>query len=96
MFSRSPPLAWSWTTKSPKVRNSTASNKKRSEHPNEFLEGTNRTCSQAIKPSHCYRPQTGREHLTHRGLIPRVNSHSLVEVAYMLYRIYWTIAHGEC
>ena len=32
----------------------------------------------------------------HIRVVLRVNSHSLVKVAYMLYRVHSNIAHGEC
>ena len=76
--------------------NPTASNKVRSECPGELLKRINRTYSQAIKPHHCHMPQIGWEYLAHQGLIFGVQIHSLVEVAYMLYRVCSTIVHGEC
>ena len=43
-----------------------------------------------------YKPQTRWEHLAHQILILGVNNHSLLEVAYFLYRVRSTIVHGEC
>ena len=61
----------------------------------KFLEGIYKTCSQTIKLSHCDRPQTRWEHLAHQGLILGVDSHSLVEVTYVLHRVCSIIIDGE-
>ena len=61
----------------------------------EPLKGSYGTCPQAIKPSHRHGSQTGWKYLTHQGLVLGMNDHSLVEMAYMLHRVYSTIVNGE-
>ena len=61
----------------------------------EHLKGVYGTSPQAIKPSHCHESQTGRENLTHQGLILGIDGYSLVEMAHMLHRIRSTIVDGE-
>ena len=68
----------------------------RSKSLSGFLKGIDGTCSQAIKPSHCHKTQTGWEYLAHQGLILGVHNHSLIEVANMFHKVYSTIIHGEC
>jgi len=48
---------------------------------------TYRTLFQLIEPSHGNRPKARRKHFAQEGLIPRVNGHSLVEVAHMLHKV---------
>ena len=70
-------------------------NKMRSKHLSEFFKGINGTCTQTVKPLHRHQPQARWEYLAHQGLVLGVHSHSLIEVANMLHRIYSTIIHGE-
>ena len=77
-------------------RNPATSDKTSSKRPSKLLKGINGAFLQAIKPPHCHKPQIGWEHLTHQGFILGVNSHPLVEVAYMLHRVCSTIIHCKC
>ena len=61
----------------------------------ELLEGIYGICPQAIEPSHCPGSQTRWENLAHEGLILRMDSHSLIEVAHMFYKVHSTIVNGE-
>ena len=62
----------------------------------KFLEGIYWTCPQAVKPSQHYGSQTGCEHFAHQGFVLGIDSHSLIEMAHMLHRVYSPIVDGEC
>ena len=62
----------------------------------ELLKGVFGIGPQTIEPSHRHRSQTGGEYFAHQSLILRVDSHPLVELAHMFYRIRSTIVNGEC
>ena len=95
MFSGSPPLAWLRTVGNPGPRNPTTANKMIAKCPGELLKGIFGTCPQAIEPSHRHELQARWKHLAHQGLVLGMDSHSLVEVTYMLHRVCLTIVNSE-
>ena len=62
----------------------------------KFLKGIYEIGPQTIEPSHCHRSQTGGKYFAHQSLILRMDSHPLVELAHMFYRVRSTIVNGEC
>ena len=62
----------------------------------KFLEGIYWTRPQAVKPSQRYGSQIGWEHFAHQGFVLGIDSHSLIEMAHMLHRVYSPIVDGEC
>ena len=62
----------------------------------ELFERANRTCIQTVEPPHRHRLQAGWKYLAHQGLIFEMDSHSLVEVTYVLQRVCTFVMHGEC
>ena len=62
----------------------------------ELLEGIYGICPQAVEPSHRHGSQTRWKHLAYQGFVFGVDNHSLIEVAFMFYRVRSTIVDGEC
>lgn len=50
---------------------------------------------QAIEPSHCYEAKTRKEHLAQQPIVPRIESHKLGKMAYVLNQIYLTVVTSE-
>ena len=50
---------------------------------------------QAIEPSHRHKSQTRGKYLLHQSLVLRMDSHPLVKLAYMFYRVRSIIVSGE-
>ena len=96
MFSGSPFLAWIKTVGSLRAKRPGTRDKMGAKCLSEFLKGIYWTYPQAIKPSHHYRSQTRWEHSAHQGVVLGIDSHSLIEMAYMLHRVCSPIVDGEC
>ena len=50
---------------------------------------------QTIELSHRHKSQTGGKYFAHQNLVLRVDNHSLVELAHVVYRVRSTIVNGE-
>ena len=61
----------------------------------EFLKKVYGIGPQIIEPSHRHRCQIGGKYFAHQSLILRVDSHPLVELAHMFYKVRLTIVNGE-
>ena len=61
----------------------------------ELLKGIYGIGPQTIKPSHCHRSRVRGKYFAHQSLVLRVDSHPLVEMAHMFYKIRMTIVNGE-
>ena len=75
--------------------NSTTCHKSSAKSSCQFLIRTYRTFFQPIEPSYGNGPKAGRKNFAHEGLISRVNGHSLVKAAHMLYKINPSIIYGK-
>ena len=63
--------------------------------PGKLLKGIYGISPQTIKPSHHHRSQTKGKYFAHQSLALRMDSHPLVELAHMFYRVRSTIVNGE-
>ena len=78
-----------------RLRNSVACHKSCTKSFSQLLVRAYWTLFQPIKPSHGNRPEARRKYFTHKGLISRVNGHSLVEMTHMLYGVSPSIINGK-
>ena len=63
--------------------------------PRSLLKGFYWPLSQSDKPVYGHRPKAGGEYLAHKSFIARMNYHLLIETAYMLHKVRFSIIDGE-